>query len=185
MRLVGWGNVSVCYTMPTVEVTRTYLRLKPLAALARAPLPDGVRLVQLAPCPVATYRQLYAAVGDPWHWHDRDAWPDEQLAAQLAKPQVAVWRLDDRDGGLLGYCELERHDDGTVEIVYFGLVPGAIGRGLGKGFLTAAVDAAAAMGAAHVWLHTCTLDHPAAKANYEARGFVAYRQETYLATVAG
>jgi len=30
-----------------------------------------------------------------------------------------------------------------------------------------------------VWLHTCTLDHPHALANYMARGFVPYRTEHY------
>jgi hypothetical protein len=54
---------------------------------------------------------------------------------------------------------------------------------LGKGFLTAMVDEAFAMGAPHVWLHTCTLDHPSARASYEARGFVAYQQETYEASI--
>jgi RimJ/RimL family protein N-acetyltransferase len=166
--------------MASVEVTRTYLRLKPVAALARAPLPDGVRLLRRAPCTVDEYRAMYAEVGAPWHWHDRDAWPDEQLAAHLADPTVVVWRLEDRDARFLGYVELQRHPDQAVEIVYFGLVPAATGRGIGKGFLTAAVDAAVDMGGSHVWLHTCTLDHPAAQANYMARGFTPYASETYV-----
>jgi len=39
------------------------------------------------------------------------------------------------------------------------------------------------MGATRVWLHTCTLDGPAALPNYLARGFVATRRETYAADV--
>jgi hypothetical protein len=31
-----------------------------------------------------------------------------------------------------------------------------------------------------VWLHTCTLDDPAALPNYRARGFRPYKQETYV-----
>jgi hypothetical protein len=30
-----------------------------------------------------------------------------------------------------------------------------------------------------VWLHTCTLDHPAALANYLGRGFQVTRSEHY------
>jgi GNAT superfamily N-acetyltransferase len=169
--------------MPPVEVTRTYLKLKPHGALARAPLPPGIRLVRRDPCPVDVYRAMYAEVGTPWYWHDRDAWPDDALAAHLNHPTVAVWRLEQEPSTFLGYVEMEKHPDGTVEILYFGLIPDATGQGLGKGFLTAAVDEAYAMGASWVWLHTCTLDHPAARKNYEARGFAAYRQETYTENV--
>jgi hypothetical protein len=28
-----------------------------------------------------------------------------------------------------------------------------------------------------VWVHTCTLDHPGALANYQARGFAIYKVE--------
>jgi hypothetical protein len=31
-----------------------------------------------------------------------------------------------------------------------------------------------------VWLHTCTLDHPAALPNYLKRGFRSTRQEEYV-----
>jgi hypothetical protein len=40
------------------------------------------------------------------------------------------------------------------------------------------------MGATRVWLHTCTLDSPVALPNYEARGFVRYRSETYTVEMA-
>jgi len=32
------------------------------------------------------------------------------------------------------------------------------------------------MGASRVWLHTCTLDHPSALANYKARGFRIFKE---------
>lgn len=164
--------------MPRVSVTRTYLRLKSHAQLSARPLPPGLVVRHVPSCPVPLYRAMYAEVGGPWHWLDRNAWPDDMLAAQLAKPDVRILRLEQHDA-CLGYAELERHSDGGVEIVYFGLVPDAVGLGIGKGFLTAVVDEAFAMGALQVWLHTCTLDHPNARRSYEARGFVPYLQETY------
>ena len=33
------------------------------------------------------------------------------------------------------------------------------------------------LGAARVWVHTCVYDHPAALANYEARGMRVYKIE--------
>ena len=40
-----------------------------------------------------------------------------------------------------------------------------------------------ALGPNRVWLHTCTLDSPRALPNYKARGFEAFRTETYTAQV--
>ena len=47
---------------------------------------------------------------------------------------------------------------------------------MGGGFLTAAVEKAWEMEAARVWVHTCSLDHPNALKNYQARGFQIYRE---------
>ena len=85
-------------------------------------------------------------------------------------------------GAPAGYFELQEHeDDGSVEIAYFGVVPHFHGRGLGKYLLTEAVDAAWSLDASRVWLHTCTLDDPAALPNYLARGFRPFKQEPYEA----
>ena len=84
-----------------------------------------------------------------------------------------------------GYFELEREEDGSVQVAYFGLLPEFVGRGLGKYLLTRAVEEAFDLGASRVWLHTCTLDHPGALPNYLARGFRKTREETYTAEVPG
>jgi hypothetical protein len=60
-----------------------------------------------------------------------------------------------------------------------------IGLGLGAHLLTVAVEEAASIRATSVWLHTCSLDHPAALANYQARGFVPFRVEQYETELAG
>lgn len=80
----------------------------------------------------------------------------------------------------VGYFELVTHDDSSVEITYFGLKASAQGRGLGKWLLVSAAERAFAMGATRVWLHTCTLDSPAALPNYLARGFSPYKTERYV-----
>jgi GNAT superfamily N-acetyltransferase len=78
-----------------------------------------------------------------------------------------------------GYFELQRHGDGSVEIAYFGLIVRFAGRGIGGAMLALAAREAWAFGANRVWLHTCTLDSPAALPNYKARGFTPYKTETY------
>jgi ribosomal protein S18 acetylase RimI-like enzyme len=167
-----------------VEVTRTFLEMRDPSQLNRKALPASeARVVRLAPCTVVQYRDLYRRVGDKWHWHDRLRWSDERLAQQLAKPNISVWALN-VGTELGGYFELEAQDDGDVEIVYFGLTPEFIGRGLGGALLTRAAEEAFALGAARVWLHTCTLDSPRALSNYKARGFrETGKTETYVVQV--
>ena len=162
-----------------VTVTRTYLELRERPARnASIDWPGGITLEREANCSVALSRALYAAVGRAYHWYDRDAWSDERLAATLASPSVEIWVL--RDGNRpVGYFELDRDDNGSVEIAYFGLVASAHGKGLGKRLLEAAVRTAFDSRSTRVWLHTCTLDHPAALPNYQARGFVPFRTERY------
>lgn len=91
---------------------------------------------------------------------------------------MRVWELLVGDESA-GYFELQRHDDGSAEITYFGLTPAFIGRGLGGPMLTHAAREAFAMAdeGARVWLHTCTLDSPRALPSYQARGFRPFRTE--------
>jgi GNAT superfamily N-acetyltransferase len=73
---------------------------------------------------------------------------------------------------------LRRDDQSGVEIAYFGLLPAFIGRGLGGALLTNAIEEAWQMSPERVWVHTCTLDHPSALANYQARGMEVYKVES-------
>jgi ribosomal protein S18 acetylase RimI-like enzyme len=128
------------------------------------------------------YRTLYRDVGERWHWRDRLAWSDERLTRHLEREDVAVYVVRVGDD-IAGYFELERHEDQSVEIAYFGIRPEFFGRGLGGELLTRAVQEAWRFGAARVWLHTCTLDSPRALPNYLARGFQAFKEEWYTADV--
>ena len=163
-----------------MQATRTYLQLTS---------PDQFRpafgefsdlvVERVEPPTPALYRHCYRTVGEAYHWHDRRDWSDEQIRAHLAQPGITL-HVATRNGALAGWYELRRvPEDGSVEIAYFGLAPDAIGRGLGKHLLSAAVRDAWAMNPTRVWLHTCTLDHPHALPNYEKRGFVRYKTEEY------
>jgi GNAT superfamily N-acetyltransferase len=164
-----------------IDVVRTYLELRSPEQLRHATLDDPrVRFVRRDGISVQHYRRLYRDVGARWHWLDRTAWSDERLAAYLARTEVSVWECMVENASA-GFFELERVDDGSVEISYFGLTPAFIGRGIGKAMLTRAADEAWALGANRVWLHTCTLDSPHALPNYKARGFEEFRRERYVA----
>lgn len=169
----------------TVEVVRTYLELRAPEQLRPAHAADpAIRFIERARIATSDYRRLYRDVGARWHWHDRDAWSDEELSAYLARPNVHVWECLVA-GESAGYFELVRSDDGAVEIAYFGLTLDFTGRGVGKAMLTRAAQEAWALDASRVWLHTCTLDSASALPNYKARGFQEFRQERYVTTLPG
>jgi GNAT superfamily N-acetyltransferase len=169
--------------MPLVRVVRTYLALRSPDALRPAWSDDpALRVVVEQPGNIDLFRTLYRAVGDAHYWRDRNALSDDALRAHFESGDVQLWVLY-HESTPAGFFELQRHGDGSVEIVYFGLRPAFFGRGLGKHLLTTAARAAWAFGADRVWLHTCTLDSPAALPNYVARGFEPFRVETYDASV--
>ena len=162
-----------------MEVTRTYLEMRaPDDLVPSGSGPVGARIERIEASPPSLYRHLYSEVGRDFHWVDRLAWSDEQIRTHLAQPSVTLWLLTMSDAPA-GWFELKSHDDASTEIVYFGILPAFRRRGLGKHLLIEAVRQAWATGTPRVWLHTCTLDDPAALPNYLARGFRAYKEETY------
>jgi GNAT superfamily N-acetyltransferase len=149
------------------------------SALRPAPNPDAaVRIERVEECPPAFWRFLYTEVGRKYHWFDRLPWTDEQIVAYLTDPAVSLYVMS-HAGAPAGYFELRSEPDGGIEIVYFGLLDPFTGRGLGGYMLTEAARIAWAQGATRVWLHTNTLDHPAALPNYLKRGFQVVRTEEY------
>lgn len=126
------------------------------------------------PCP-ALSRFLYREVGGAWQWTERLSWDEEAWMRWLDRPQLETW-LALVEGNPIGYSELEADGD-EVQIAYFGLLPQFIGRGYGGALLSRVIERAWAMGAGRLWVHTCSLDHPAALANYEKRGFRQYQQK--------
>jgi len=153
------------------SVTVTYLDYIPEGQAdgpAAAERPYDLREATV-PCPELN-RFLYVSVGHPWRWHVRLSWRHQQWLDYLSDPGVATW-IGYQGGNPIGYFELRREADGAVEIVYFGLLPSYVGQGLGKLLLSDAIAKASAFGDGRIWLHTCSLDHPAALPNYLAQGF--------------
>ena len=158
------------------DVTITYLEMKDAAQLR--PRASADPLFEVREATVRQWRVnrfLYECVGGDYRWHDKQAWSDEQWRAYVddesLRTFIASW-----GGSPAGYFELASHER-EVQIAYFGLLPAFVGRGLGAALLTRALEEAWAMGPSRVWVHTCTLDHPASLPNYLARGLVPYKTE--------
>lgn len=165
--------------MTARQAVRTYLEMTDAADLAAAPAPTpDAAIERMAQCPPALWRHLYTEVGREYHWVDRLVWTDQEIVDYLADPALELWILRVK-GETAGYFELRRHEDGAIEIAYFGLLPAYTGQGLGKFMLTSAVERAWQRGANRVWLHTSSFDHSSALSNYLARGFSIWKQQTY------
>ena len=122
-------------------------------------------------------RFLYCAVGDSWRWLEKRTWSEEQWRSYVETDRLRTFAAY-YDGSPAGYYELRRDDESGIQIEYFGLLPAFVGRGFGGALLTSALEQAWSGNPARVWVHTCTLDHPAALSNYQARGMTVYRVET-------
>ena len=139
--------------------------------------PNGLQVTRIVSPDPALNRRFYCSVGAQWGWTDRLEWSDDDWRAYV-HPDALMTYLGRFDGQELGYFELESQKGGDVEIVYFGLLPDFIGRGLGGAFLSAAIKLAWEMKETRrVWVHTCTEDHKYALDNYRKRGFVVFRTE--------
>ncbi|GEM87652.1 GNAT family N-acetyltransferase [Meiothermus granaticius] len=139
---------------------------------------EGLHIVK-AEIPSAELQHfLYRSVGGDWYWYEKADWSYAQWLEYAQNPNLHTWVAYLR-GTPAGYFQLEAQGE-AVEIVYFGLLPQFSGRGLGGHLLTEALEQAWALGPKRVWVHTCSLDSPAALANYQARGMRLYKTETVL-----
>ena len=85
-------------------------------------------------------------------------------------------------GKFCGYFELDCHSP-DIELVYFGLKPDFIGKGLGKQLMQAVFRATAAHNYKRLWLHTCEFDSPQALDFYLKSGFHIFDEKVEDQTI--
>lgn len=142
--------------------------------------PEGWALRRVANPDLDWFRDLYRRVGEEWLWFSRLQMSDAQLASIIRAPGIDVYALvhDGRDEGLL---ELDFRTFGDCELAFFGVTAKLIGRGGGRYLMNRALELAWSRPIKRFWVHTCTLDHPAALAFYQRSGFRPYRRQIEVA----
>ena len=157
----------------------TYLEMLERPALTEVAasriLTSEVRLRQVQNPGLDWYRALYRRAGAQWLWFSRLEVKDEKLAEMLNRPTTELF-VAEREGSEIGLAELDRSQPPSVEITSFALFSEAIGKGLGRAFMTQLLGRAWSKSTARVWLHTCTLDGPAALSFYMKCGFRPYKR---------
>ncbi len=127
------------------------------------------------PVEMQEYRNRYKEVGEPWDWANRLIMNDQELLAVLddAKNEIFYCYFED---AFAGYFELDHHHE-DVELVYFGLSPKFIGKGLGRQMIQEVFGQAEQYNSPRIWLHTCEFDSPQALDFYLKSGFQIYDEK--------
>lgn len=156
----------------------TYLQMEtcPGYDWPHLPLGSSAALLKAEEPPTWWFLTLYDAVGRDYAWEDRHAQEPDALRAWLTQGGVALYALLEK-GWPQGFFVLEA-DGPETDLAYFGMVPEAVGKGLGGWLLkTAILTAWSREGIERLTVNTCTLDHPRALALYQRHGFTPVRRE--------
>jgi GNAT superfamily N-acetyltransferase len=139
----------------------------------------GVTLEQLhRPIDTGYYLDLYQEVGLQFNWVDRLLLSREALGILINSEDTSIFLLF-FDGQPCGFTELVCRIH-FIEILYFGLFPEFVGKGLGAPCLRATVNEAWKHEPEWIELNTCKLDHPRALDLYEKVGFEIYTTRTEM-----
>ena len=163
-----------------VEYTITYLEMDARPNYVRPHLfgHEPSALIHAVDPPPWYFLQLYDAVGRDYaweDWHEREA---DDLRALVSDPNVEIYTFL-RNGWTHGFFMLDFREAGIGDLAFLGLVPDAVGKGLGTWILQTAVHMLwDREGVKKLTVNTCTLDHPRALAHYQRNGFSPVRQET-------
>jgi GNAT superfamily N-acetyltransferase len=163
-----------------VDYVVTYLAMEARPAYPRPHLPLGpaAALIAAERPPAWYFLALYDAVGRDYEWTDQHDRPKAELQAFLHDPAVTLYTFM-RGGWPHGFFLLDGREPGRCDLGYFGLVPQAVGRGLGTFLIQTAVHAAwDRPEVTRVTVNTNSLDHPRALPLYQKAGFVPVRRET-------
>ena len=180
--LSKWLEEPASDTAPMVHSTIIHLAMDapPTSPTPHPPAGLKTSLIRAVQPTVSFYRWLYDTVGAGWTWTDRRAMSDSDLHAAIISNSTEIYVVY-VDGVPAGFGEVVRYKDiNEAELMYFGLVPEYIGRGLGTYFIRAMIDIAWSGEPKRITVHTCDLDHPRALANYQRAGFVAISREVEL-----
>ncbi len=152
----------------------TFLEITERPDLSRRPAPVGYALEPVERWDTDAFLDLYREIGWEWLWSSRLLMPREKLEAKLAAPHMRSW-CPVKEGRRLGIVEMDLSMAHETEISFFGLVPDAVGGGIGGWMMREAIDIAFARpSVTRLWLHTCHFDSPQALPFYMHMGFTPY-----------
>ena len=172
------AGTELSYTVTWLEMTA-----RPSYPWPALPATHPASLLHAEDPPVWFFLSLYDAVGRDYAWEDMHSENADELQDWLKNPDVSLYTLM-MVGWPHGFFLLDAREPGVTELSYFGMVPEAVGQGLGKFLLRTAIHTAwDRHGLEKLTVNTCTLDHPRALQTYQANGFTPVRREEFTRTL--
>ncbi|MEO1266292.1 MAG: GNAT family N-acetyltransferase [Pseudomonadota bacterium] len=168
-----------------LEFVVTYLEMTapPSGPLKPAPMGAPLALMRVEQPKAHFFFYLYGTIGAAYEWTDKLREPASDVRAFVEDPKVEMTVLY-RGGAPAGFFQLDFREEGVCDLAYFGLMPEAVGQGLGGWLLSEAIREAWSRGIGKMTVNTNTLDHPAALSNYQKAGFSPVRREAHTRTAA-
>ena len=120
---------------------------------------------------------FYKQIGKDHFWRDRLVWTNKQWLNYTSNQLLDTWILKDNKNNLIGYYEIEKHENKEFELINMGVLSEHRSQGHGSFLLNHVLKKSFDNKAEKVWVHTCSLDHKFALANYLSRGFRLFRKE--------
>ena len=162
----------------TQKVERSYLEIKSLQDLKKAPKPiKDYSINLLDPVNFQLNKFFYKNIGKKHMWVDRLVWLESKWIDYVSDKKVKTYVFKYKND-LAGFFELIFHyEKKEVEIAYFGLLEEYQNKRLGSYLLHEAIKRSFIKNINRVWVHTCTLDHKNALNNYISRGMKIYKTE--------
>jgi len=174
--------MSILPAGSTVAYTITFLEMATRPGFDLPDLPADLRLERAENPPVWFFLSMYDAVGRDYEWRDRfeqEQDDPDALRGFVEHPEIGMW-VAYRNGWPLGFFMLDWSQPGICDLAYFGMVPQAVGGGIGGKLLkTAILTGWARPGTQKMTVNTCTLDHPRALNLYKKMGFSPVRTEDH------
>jgi GNAT superfamily N-acetyltransferase len=170
------------YDLAAGKIVAIVTSLEMLAPPARRPDPPEApwTLRHVARPELAWFRDLFRRIGEDLFWVSRLVLSDSELAAVIHHPAIEVHALE-IDGRAEGLLELDFREPEECELSFFGVTPPLVGGGAARWLMNRGLDIVWARGVGRYWVHTCTLDHPAALPFYIRSGFVPFDRHVEIA----
>ena len=135
------------------------------------PINKKISILESKNIPVWYFLFLYKSVGSEYDWTDQLLKTNDEINDFINNQKVRFFTLI-KDGWTAGFFILDYRNRNLCDLSYIGLVPDAIGIGLGKFlFKTAILMAWDKTNIEKLTVNTCTLDNKYALPLYQKLGF--------------
>ena len=75
---------------------------------------------------------FYKQIGKDHFWRDRLVWTNKQWLKYSSNPLLDTWILEDNNNNLIGYYEIEKHDNKEFELINMGILSEYRSKGFGS-----------------------------------------------------